>query len=72
MLSHRVYTLAMYRMLGTAIVVGLISPLFWLGVNILENRIRSLLSHVVANRKARRAAAELRGQTRVGLEQIDQ
>lgn len=29
-----------YRAVGTALVVSVIGPLFWLGVNVLENRIR--------------------------------
>lgn len=29
-----------YRAAGTALVVGVIGPLFWLGVGVLENRIR--------------------------------
>lgn len=29
-----------YRFFGTALVVGVIGPLFWLGVNVLENRLR--------------------------------
>ena len=29
-----------YRFFGTALVVSVIGPLFWLGVNVLENRLR--------------------------------
>lgn len=49
-----------YRALGTALVVGIIGPLFWLGVNVLENRIRLLLGRVsdlVRARKAQKTAA---------------
>lgn len=49
-----------YRALGTALVVGIIGPLFWLGVNVLENRIRLLLGRVsdlVRARKAQKATA---------------
>lgn len=40
------------RMLGTALVVGVIGPLFWLGVNMLENWLKRLVS----DRKAKKAA----------------
>ena len=49
-----------YRALGTALVVGVIGPLFWLLVNVLENRIRLLLGRVgglVRARKAEKTAA---------------
>ena len=49
-----------YRALGTALVVGIIGPLFWLGVNVLENRLRLLLGRVgdlIRARKAQKAAA---------------
>jgi len=29
------------RFLGTALIVGLIGPLFWLGVNVLENKLKA-------------------------------
>lgn len=29
-----------YRAVGTALMVSIIGPLFWLGVNVLENRLR--------------------------------
>lgn len=49
----------LYEMLGIALVVGCIGPLFWLGVNVLENKLKALLSKEAAKRKARRAADEL-------------
>lgn len=41
------------RFLGIALVVGVIAPLFWLGVNCLENYGKRLLNE----RKAKKAAA---------------
>ncbi len=41
------------RFIGTAIVVGIIGPLFWLGVNVLEGKIRRLINE----RKAKKPAA---------------
>ena len=32
-----------YRFAGTALVVGVIGPLFWLGVNVLSNKLGSWL-----------------------------
>lgn len=29
--------------LGTALIVGIVGPLFWLGVNVLETKVRSLI-----------------------------
>lgn len=53
------------RFLGAAVVVGIIGPLFWLGVNVLEVRLRGLLRKKIAERKARRAAADLRSPPRI-------
>lgn len=52
-------------MLGAALVVGIIAPLFWLGVNVLETRLRALLSREVARRKARAAAEKLSSPGRI-------
>ena len=41
------------RFLATALIVGVVGPLFWLGVGLLENRLTRLLS----DRKAKQAAA---------------
>lgn len=38
--------------LGTALVVGIVGPLFWLGVNVLETKVRLLIS------KARRGGGK--------------
>jgi hypothetical protein len=54
-----------YRLAATALVVGIIAPLFWLGVGVLENRLRRLLAEQVAKRKARRATGELGGPRRI-------
>lgn len=57
-----------YELLGVALVTGVIGPLFWLGVNVMENRLRAawsrlrpLLREQVAQRKAARTARKLRG-----------
>lgn len=55
-----------YRFFGAAIVMGVIAPLFWLGVNVLEGKLRRLLGKKVADRKARRASAQLREPGRIG------
>jgi hypothetical protein len=47
--------------LGAALVVGLIGPLFWLGVNVLDGKITALLREQIRKRKARASARQLRG-----------
>lgn len=55
-----------YQIVATALIVGLVGPLLWLGVGVLENRLRRLLSKQIAQRKARRAAADLGSSARIG------
>lgn len=53
------------QFLAVALVTGIIGPLFWLGVNVAEGKLRRLLSEQAAQRKARRAAADLRRAARI-------
>lgn len=54
------------KFLAIALVTGVVAPLFWLGVNIAEGKLRRLLREKVAQRQARRAAAKLRSPARIG------
>lgn len=48
----------MEKFIGTALVVGIIGPLFWLGVGILENRIQRLVSLIGHRWRCYRAAKQ--------------
>lgn len=48
------------RAVAVALVVGLIGPLFWLGVNYLKNKAKALLRKQIAKRQARGSARDLR------------
>lgn len=48
-----------YKMAGTALVVGVIGPLFWLGVNVLENKLKGWWSL----RRRQRAHAKQAGRS---------
>lgn len=51
-----------YRAAGTVLVVGFIGPLFWLGVNVLENKLKlgwGLLRDARRRKKAARASDRL-------------
>lgn len=52
-----------YRALGTVLVVGFIGPLFWLGVNVLEAKLKlgwGLLRETLRHRRNQKAAAAQR------------
>lgn len=46
------------KVFAVALVAGVIGPLFWLGVNVAEGKLKRLLREKIAQRKARRAAAD--------------
>lgn len=54
-----------YRAAGTALAVGIIGPLFWLGVNVLENRIRLWIGSLRIAIRARQAEKATRAQRRL-------
>lgn len=74
-----------YDFFATALVVGIIGPLFWLGVNVFENwlkrriyprfrahfpRTTALLLKQIGGRKTSPTAEKLSGPRRVGKQQI--
>lgn len=74
-----------YEFWATALVVGVIGPLFWLGVSVFDNwvqrniypklrakfpRTAALLGKEIGRRKPARTAEQLRGAGRVGQEKI--
>jgi len=54
------------KFLAIALVTGIVGPLFWLGVNVADGKLRRLLREKIAQRKARRTAAKLRSPARIG------
>lgn len=54
-----------YRAVGTALIVGFVGPLFWLGVNVLENRIRLSLGRLRDGIRARKAQKAARSDDRL-------
>lgn len=73
------------RLFATALVVGIIGPLFWLGVNMFEGwlkrrvyprfrarypRTSALLTRQIGRRQTRSTTEQLRGPRRVGEKQL--
>jgi hypothetical protein len=56
----------MEKFLALALLTGIAAPLFWLGVNVAEGKLRRLLREKVAQRQARRAAPKLGSPARIG------
>lgn len=54
------------KFLALALITGVAAPLFWLGINIAEGKLRRLLREKIAERQARRTAAKLRCPARIG------
>lgn len=54
-----------YRAAGTALAVGVIGPLFWLGVNVLENQIKLLIGRFRIAFRARQAEKSARASNRL-------
>lgn len=46
------------QFLATALVVGVIGPLFWLGVNVFENALKSWANRALQRWRAKKARAQ--------------
>jgi hypothetical protein len=58
--------MTMEKFLALALITGVAAPLFWLGVNIAEGKVKRLLREKIAQRQARRSAAKLCSPARIG------
>lgn len=58
--------MSLWKLIATGLITGVVGPLFWLGVNVLEGKCRRLLREQIAKRQAGRAAAKLRRAARIG------
>jgi hypothetical protein len=45
----------MEKFIATALVVGVVGPLFWLGVKVLENKLKSLADKLSRRRRAKQS-----------------